>query len=134
MGDRRKRTGTHMMKIGILGLGKMGEALAKGIRASGAKGIEVEATTKSKASATAAARELKISVHTDNKKLLAKNEVIVLCVKPHHAEEAMKSIAGGLTKNHLVISVCASITTEQLEHWSKGKCPVIRAMSNTPAL
>lgn len=123
------------MRIGILGLGKMGEALVHGIRASGeGKKWKLEATTRSKENAKKANHALKIPVHTDNGKLAARSDVILLCVKPKQAEVVMAEIAPFITKKTLVISVAASITTRQMEEWISHACPVIRSMPNTPAL
>lgn len=123
------------MNIGILGLGKMGEALVHGIRASSeGKKWRLEATTRSKESAKKSNRALKIPVHTDNKKLASCSDVILLCVKPNQAEVILAEIAPYLTKKILIISVAASITTRQMEEWVSHACPVIRSMPNTPAL
>ena len=55
-------------------------------------------------------------------------------MKPHQAEKVVREIAPKLKKNHTLISICASITTQQLSEWSKGKPQIIRAMPNTPCL
>lgn len=123
------------MKIGIIGLGKMGESLAQGLRASPlGKSVRVQATTRSTGSANAARKALKIPVHTDNLKLARECDTLILCVKPHQAEEILTEIAPVLGKKHLLISVCAAITTRQMEEWIGHACPVVRTMPNTPAL
>lgn len=126
------------MKIGILGLGKMGEALVHGIRASvEGKKWKVEATTRSAASAKLGIKELRIPVHTDNLRLAASCDVLILCVKPHQAESVLAEIApvmGISKKKKLLISVAAAITTKQMQEWISHSCPVIRSMPNTPAL
>lgn len=123
------------MKIGILGLGKMGEALVEGIRRTGeSKHLQVQATTRSSQSAADAKSRLKVNCHTDNPKLAGESEVLILCVKPHQAQGVLEQVAPKLTQKHLVISICASITTQQLAEWSGGKAAVIRAMPNTPCL
>jgi pyrroline-5-carboxylate reductase len=123
------------MKIGILGLGKMGEALVRGIRAStDGKNWKIEATTHSKESATKAGRALHIPVATDNRKLAKSSDVLILCVKPHQAETVLAEIAPELSKKKLIISVAAAITTKQMEEAISRACPVVRSMPNTPAL
>ncbi len=123
------------MKIGILGLGKMGEALVHGIRASGdGKKWRLEATTRSTESAKRAAKALRISVHTDNAKLAKNCDVIILGVKPHQVAAVLGEIAGFVTKRKLVVSVAASVTTSQMEEWVSHGCAVIRSMPNTPVL
>lgn len=117
-------------KIGIVGMGKMGEALARGLR----KGFELEGTTRTKESAAESAKALKIKCHTDNKALVRGSDVVLLCVKPHQAREVLKSVAPSLTSKHLLISICASVTLKQLAQWSGGKAAIVRTMPNTPCL
>jgi pyrroline-5-carboxylate reductase len=128
-----------MAKIGIIGMGKMGEAIVMGITRSGRVNKSLlQGTTHTKESAGQSARALKIKCHTDNAKLAATSDVIILCVKPHQAESVMTEIAPHLKKKHLLLSICASITTEQLKEWSgksESELPkIVRAMPNTPCL
>lgn len=124
------------MKIGILGLGKMGEALVHGIRASSeGKSWKIEATTHSKESASKAAKKLKIPVGVDNVKLVKASDVVILCVKPFQAQAVLEEVTEALgSKKKILISVAASITTKQMEEWTSHACPVVRTMPNTPAL
>lgn len=124
-----------VIKIGILGMGKMGEAIAQGLlRSKGASEVLLEGTTHSKESAAEASSQLKIPCDNDNRGLVLRSKLVLLCVKPHHAQAVLKSVSDELTGSHLLISICASITTEQLKAWSGGRCRVIRAMPNTPCL
>ncbi len=122
------------MRISIIGMGKMGEAVAQGLRKSQVKGVSIRGTTRTEESARYARDHLKIECDTDNAKAAADAEIILLCVKPHQAETVLRSIAPKLTKDQLLLSICASITTEQLAKWSGGKPAVVRAMPNTPCL
>ncbi len=123
------------MKIGIVGLGKMGEAIVQGLRHSKEPSqFALQATTKSKESAEEVSKRLSLPCGTDNASLVSASQVILLCVKPHQAEKVLSSVASHFTKQQLIISVCASITTRQLAEWSGGKAAVIRAMPNTPCL
>src|SRR5207245_953475 len=80
------------------------------------------------------AKRLGIDCHTDNRKLVGSSEIVILCVKPHQAQHVLSEIADCLTKKHLLISVCASITTQQLSEWSGGNAAIVRSMPNTPCL
>lgn len=128
-----------MTRIGILGLGKLGEALVKGIQKASksggdAKGFSLMASSRSKENAAEASKRLGIECVTDNKKLVESCDVVILCVKPHQAEEVLKDVSRALSSKHLLISVCASLSTGQLSKWSGGKAAVVRAMPNTPSL
>ncbi|HRK02211.1 MAG TPA: pyrroline-5-carboxylate reductase [Oligoflexia bacterium] len=120
--------------IGILGLGKMGEALVRGMLDAGVAKNRILGTTGRAKSAAEASKRLGIKVFTDNQKLIEKCDVIFLSVKPQHVEAVLNENSKSLTKKKLLVSVCASITTSQLESWSGGRCAVVRSMPNTPCL
>jgi len=120
-------------KIGFLGVGKMGEALIEGLRKSGSD-ISVMGSTRTEESAKAAAKKLGIACSTDSLGVVKACQIIVLSVKPHQAQDLLECMAGSFTKDHLIISICASLTLEQIKTWSGGKAKIIRAMPNTPAL
>ena len=123
------------MKLGILGLGKMGEALVQGLKTGSLKSSwKISATTRTPESALKVSKKFGISVHTDNVKCTFDSEVILLGVKPHQAEAVLKEISPILKKDQIIISLCAGVTTAQLEEWSGNKSLIIRAMPNTPSL
>lgn len=131
-------------KLGVLGLGQMGEAIVRGLiesdGASGAKPLQVIASTRSKESAEHSASEFRrlgmktIKVSTSNAEVVRQSKIVLLSVKPHHAEAVLKEVRRLLSPQHLLISICAAITTEQLAEWSGGRSAIIRAMPNTPCL
>jgi pyrroline-5-carboxylate reductase len=124
-----------MIKLGIIGLGQMGEAVAAGLLASShAKDYSIQGTTRTKESAKDAQARLKILCSTDNRAVARECEILLLCVKPHQAEKVVREISSALTSKKLLVSICASLSTELLLEWSAGKCAVIRAMPNTPCL
>lgn len=118
------------MKIGLIGLGKMGEALVKGLP-KGPK-YKITASTRSEESATESAKRTGLKVVTDNKSVVEGTEIVILCVKPHQAAAALKGIS--FTPSQLLISIVASVTTEKLSGLARGRVPIIRAMPNTPCL
>lgn len=117
------------MKLAIVGGGRMGSALLRGLIASG----------------WASPRELVVAeINEAQRKRLAEGhpglsvvdalhggiaDDLVLAVKPQDAEEA----CGGLTGVRRLLSVCAGITTSDLEKWVDGAI-VVRAMPNLPAV
>jgi pyrroline-5-carboxylate reductase len=123
------------MKLGILGLGKMGEAVVQGLLgSSSSKKFTIQGTTRSEETAKEVTRRLKIECHTQNEKLASSSDVILLGVKPHQAEKVLQSIEPQLKKGKTLISICASLTTQQLHEWSGKKLNIVRAMPNTPCL
>ncbi|HEY8278888.1 MAG TPA: pyrroline-5-carboxylate reductase [Bdellovibrionota bacterium] len=124
-----------MSSLGILGVGTMGEALIKGIQGSSiAKQFTIAGSTKSEASAAVVAEKYKIDCGTDNARVVKKSDVLLLAVKPHQAEAVLAEAAGSFRKGQLLISICAALTLDKLRKWSGGKCALVRAMPNTPAI
>jgi pyrroline-5-carboxylate reductase len=123
------------LSLGILGVGTMGEALIKGIQASPlSKQVKITGSTRSEESAREAGRKHKIDVGTDNVKVAKHADILILAVKPKQAETVLTEIAPHLRKGQLLISICASLQLEHLRKWSGGKCGLVRAMPNTPAI
>lgn len=123
------------LKVGIIGMGKMGEALAQGlIKNPPFKKTEVLGSCRSIESAQETAARLGISVSQSNREVAKNSDVIVLCVKPHQAHEVLAEISEELIRGKTLVSVCAAVTTTELLAWSGGKASVVRAMPNTPAL
>ncbi len=119
-------------KVGVIGTGKMGQALIGGLLAEGfpRKSVlasECDAKTRSRAAAS-----LKIRVGCDNRLLARKSSVILLAVKPQQFPEAISDIAGQITSRHLVISIAAGIQLGWLQK-KLPKAAVIRVMPNLPA-
>lgn len=114
-------------------MGKMGEAIAQGLMQSSLNAqYQIIGTTKSEESAKEVRNRLKIQCSTDNASAIQDAELVFLAVKPHQAEEILKK--NPLTKNQLLVSICAAVTTQQLSEWCGGKASVIRTMPNTPCL
>lgn len=119
------------MTFGIIGLGTMGGALAGALSTRG--GGRVIGTTRSKATAQAAAERFGVEIVEDNKALARASDVVVLCVKPYQARAVVEAIAPELD-GKLLISVCAAVTTDDMRAWSGNRVAVVRAMPNTPCL
>lgn len=119
------------MTYGIIGLGNMGGALASALARSGLG--RVIGAEYSAAVAEAATQQLGIPVGTDNSALAREADVVVVCVKPYQAEAVVEEIAEELP-GKILVSVCAGVTTEDLEEWADEDIAVVRAMPNTPAL
>ncbi len=122
-------------KICIIGLGKMGEAIATGLMDSElGHAYSITGTTRTQASADEAKATLQIECGTDNTSAMKNADLILIAVKPHQAETILKENQSILKKEQVIISICAAVTTEQLSTWAGAKPAIIRAMPNTPCL
>jgi pyrroline-5-carboxylate reductase len=128
-------------KLAVLGAGKLGGILLRAYLKQGlfvAK--RVTATVKHGEKAAARAKQLGVTVTTDNRKAVKGADVILLAVKPQAVEEVLQEIAPEIGAQTLLVSVAASVPTTYLEQQLAGasgrkhsEVPVVRAMPNTPA-
>lgn len=122
-------------KLSIIGMGKMGEAIAQGLMQSALKSeYSISGSTRTEESAKEVRSNLKISCSTDNAKEIAAADIILLAVKPHQVQKILSENAASITSSKTIISICAAVSTDQLSEWSGGKAAIIRTMPNTPCL
>jgi len=121
-------------KLAVLGTGKLGGILLRAYLKQGLFAPKrVTATVKHAEKAAALAKDLGVSVTTENRKAVKGADIVLLGVKPQVVGEVLKEIAPELDEKTLVISVAASVPTSYIEQRLTGKVPVVRAMPNTPA-
>jgi pyrroline-5-carboxylate reductase len=126
---------TALQSIGMIGGGQMGEALIKGLLASGL----TEANNITVAEPSASRREyLETSYQvktTEAAELLAQNShILILAIKPQIMEPVLALYREHLRTEHLLISIAAGITISQIERCLGEQRRIIRVMPNTPAL
>jgi len=118
--------------IAIIGMGKMGEAIAQGLMQSTGSHYQICGTTRSEESAAEVRARFGIDCHTNNAKAMRAADLVILAVKPHQVEKILRD--NPLHEKQLLVSICAAVTTEQLSDWSGSKASIIRTMPNTPCL
>jgi pyrroline-5-carboxylate reductase len=128
-------------KLAVIGAGKLGGIL---LRAYLKQGLflpnRVIATVKHADRAAALAKELAITVTSDNREAVKGADIILLTVKPQTMADVLQEIAPELRADTLLVSVAASVPTsyveQQLAAASGAKhrqVAIVRAMPNTPA-
>ncbi len=123
------------LRIGLIGAGKLGEALLRGLLAATAlPRSHLTATARRPERAEYLARELDIHVTLDNCEAVQKSDVVILAVKPQAMAGVLEQIRGTLNPEKLVVSVAASVPTSYMEKIVGDHIPVIRSMPNTPSL
>jgi pyrroline-5-carboxylate reductase len=120
-------------KIGIIGVGRMGSCIARRLLETKTfSSKEILFTTRHAETTAAAERDLGITPCKGNAALVKQADIILLAVKPQNVVEVMDEIGKDL-KGKILISIAASLTTQEMEkHTPKGTI-VLRAMPNTPA-
>lgn len=119
-------------RIGVIGCGKMGQALIRGLLSRGFSRKSISASDSDAKMRRAASLALKIRVDSDNKVVASKSSVLLLAIKPQQFPELLDSLAAEITSRHLVISIAAGITLGWLQD-RLPKAAVIRVMPNLPA-
>ncbi len=118
--------------LAVLGVGKLGGILLRAYLKQGLFSAKrVAATVRHEEKAAALARELGVSVTTNNRSAVKDADIVLLAVKPQIVGDVLKQIKPALGKRTLVISVAASVPTAYIEQRIAEKVPVVRAMPNT---
>jgi pyrroline-5-carboxylate reductase len=121
-------------KLAVLGAGKLGGILLRAyLKQELFSPKRVSATVKHSEKASALAKELGVSVTTENRKAVHGADIVLLGVKPQVVGDVLQEIGPELSEKTLVISVAASVPTSYIEQRVGEKVPVVRAMPNTPA-
>lgn len=128
----------NLPSISILGSGSMGGAILSGLLQPGVNvdgGIRVTNRTPEKADALATNGVTSYSLQRDpeaNYKAVAGARIVLVGVKPAMVPDLLRSIAGSLEPDAIVISVAAGVPLATME--ALVPVSVIRAMPNTPAV
>lgn len=122
-------------KIGFIGCGKMASAIIGGVIASNYLPQEnILAAEISEEKAQEKSKELGIRVITDNNELVNSSDIIFVATTPNFVEGVLGGIKSSVTKDKLVVSIAAGVTTKFIESILGSDKRVVRVMPNTPAL
>ena len=122
--------------IGFLGAGHLGSAIISGMLADGANGFSakhIHATCKSAASAAYLKQAHGINAHTDNHKLVADSDYIILGVKPVQMKAVLDELADCNLDDKIIITLAAGIRIEHYRRILGDDAIIIRAMPNVAA-
>jgi pyrroline-5-carboxylate reductase len=122
------------MNVGLLGGGRMGEALAAGLLEAGFA-ADTLAVAEIDADRRHALEERLpgVRVVPSPAWAAADADVLVVSVKPGDVSTALETCAPALGEHTLVLSIAAGVRIATLEAAVPGR-PVVRAMPNTPAV
>jgi pyrroline-5-carboxylate reductase len=119
-----------MIRLELIGGGRMGEALLSGLLRAGWATAGELGVVERLADRAAHLRQAFPGVEVVDRPVAAEGAVIA--VKPGDVEEACKELAiAGVER---VVSIAAGVPTAAIEAALGGSVPVVRAMSNTPAV
>jgi pyrroline-5-carboxylate reductase len=118
-------------KIGVIGAGKIGSAIARGIIQAGlVKKENVMASDVSDALRQGIVTELGIKATADNRELCNFADVIILAVKPQTVDPVASEIGKSLGHTKLLVSVAAGVPLTRIETHLEPGARVVRVMPN----
>jgi pyrroline-5-carboxylate reductase len=121
-------------KIAILGAGRIGEALVRGLLSSGWREAGEISATARRAERVAELRERHgIDATLSNPDAVAAAALVVIAVKPQDLDALLAEVGERILPEQTVLSVAAAIPTAQIEAGLTADVPVVRAMPNTPS-
>jgi pyrroline-5-carboxylate reductase len=122
-------------KIGIIGAGNMGGAIARGIVTTGLyDGADVLVCDAIAEKAETLARDTGVVVAPNAVEAARAATAVLIAVKPQNMNECLGELNGAVQPAHLIISIAAGITTGFIERGLGSGTRVVRVMPNTPAL
>jgi len=124
-------------RVGLLGGGAMGEALAGGVLAAGARREDVRAADPDPARRKRLEESLGIAASGDNRSVVDASDVVVLAVKPGLVPGVLAALGGAgepALARPLWVSIAAGVRLAALAAGLPPVARIVRAMPNTPAL
>jgi pyrroline-5-carboxylate reductase len=119
-----------MEKIGIIGLGNMGESIVKTLINSGFKKEAFLFVETKKERMTYMEENYGLKCTKTLSELVQKADYIVLAIKPQDAKEVIQAISPSLEDKKIVISIMAGITTSNMLSLMDKPARIIRIMPN----
>ncbi len=119
------------MRIAILGVGKIGEALLAGLHSSG--WTDIAPTVRREERRDELQERYGVEVGMSNGDAVRGAAVVVIAVKPQDLNALLDEIAPALDGSQTVLSLAAAIPTTAIEKRLHAEIPVVRAMPNAPS-
>jgi pyrroline-5-carboxylate reductase len=122
-------------RIAILGAGRLGESLLRGLLSSEWREPgEIVATSRREERRNELHDSYGVDVTADNAAAVEGAGLVVLSVKPQDMGGVLAEISGSLGSGQTLLSVAAGTTTAFIESHLPDGARVVRAMPNAPAL
>jgi len=117
-------------KIGIIGVGRMGSALVRGLLNARMAKKSLLASDHDKEKLKLLCKDTGIKMASDNRELVRKSDIVIIAVKPKDVQKVLDEISDIVGKK-LVISTVAGVPVAEFERRLR-KAKVVRIMPNIP--
>ncbi|MFA9432354.1 pyrroline-5-carboxylate reductase [Egicoccus sp. AB-alg2] len=119
--------------LAIIGTGRIGEALLRGLLRSGwVEPAQVVATARRDERCAELAETHGVKATTDNRAAIEAADVVLLALKPQTILTVVAEVADAFRPDQTVISVAAGTPTSALQDATPDGIPFVRVMTNTP--
>jgi pyrroline-5-carboxylate reductase len=118
-------------KIGIIGVGNMGGAIAVGLVKSGSVQASDIFVSDRKEKVLKELKDLGINTYQDNLEATKNADVVIVAVKPYHIEGVISEIKPQLAPDKIFISIVAGVGIDVLGEMAGNDLPIFRVMPNT---
>ena len=123
------------MKIGIIGLGNMANAMISGMLSKKMVAPEdILGADKSEKARSARKEQYGINVSENNRDAATFGDILIFAVKPQFLQEVLDELKGQIPMETLIISIVAGRTIAYYEQQLGDRIKLVRCMPNTPAL
>jgi len=122
-------------KIGVIGGGKIGSALIRGILKAGlVHKDQIIASAPRDSVRQSLAKESGIRVTSGNVEVTEFADTVILTVKPQIIDSVLQEISRKIGVKKLLISVAAGVPLARIEGYLRKGSRVVRVMTNTPCV
>lgn len=119
-----------MKKIGIIGMGNMGEAILKAFLKSGTQKTSILCAEAKSSRAGFILKTHGMKCYKNPEDIVKKADYLILAVKPQDSKNVLQAIAPLFTENKILISIMAGITTSNILSIVGKAVKVVRIMPN----
>jgi pyrroline-5-carboxylate reductase len=119
-----------MKKIGIIGMGNMGEAILEALLKNGTQKASVLCAETKPARAQFIMKKHGIKCHPRPEEVVKKSDYIILAVKPQDSKDVLQAMAPFLSQKSVLVSIMAGITTPGILSVLGKAAKVVRIMPN----
>eukprot|EP00897_Mesotaenium_endlicherianum_P000476 jgi/Mesen1/10429/ME000082S09932 len=126
----------HATRLGFIGAGQMAEALAKGWDSAGILKFNQMYCSDVNVERVAAFQSLGVKACQDATEVAKHSDIIFIAVKPPVVKSVLTTLkeSNSLKESHLIVSIAAGVTLDNMQSWAGEKARVVRVMPNTPCL
>jgi pyrroline-5-carboxylate reductase len=121
------------MTVAVIGAGKIGELVLSGLLRAGWPATELLVTVRRAERGEELSQRYGVRV-VDNLTAVTEADVLAVSVKPQDAGALLDEIGAKIPANKLIVSLCAGLPTSFFAARLPEGMPVVRVMTNTPAL